>query len=67
MLRVIGFRFAIDNHRVDAVDEVLAAGPKHYDYPKGHKPVLALVHELTRRDEAGYIHIKKGDFSLTLK
>ena len=51
----------------EAVDDVLAAGPKIYDYPRGDKPVLALVHELTRRKEAAYIHIKKGDFSLTLR
>jgi oxaloacetate decarboxylase alpha subunit len=51
----------------NAVDEVLAAGPKRYEYPKGDKPVLELVRELTGRAGPGYIHIKKGDFSLTLK
>ena len=51
----------------DAVDEVLAAGPKRYDYPKSDKPVMALIRELTRRDDAAYIHITKGEFSLTLK
>jgi oxaloacetate decarboxylase alpha subunit len=50
-----------------AVDEVLAAGPKHYDYPRGDKPVMALLHELTKRKEAAFIHIQKGDFSLTLR
>jgi oxaloacetate decarboxylase alpha subunit len=51
----------------EAVDEVLATGPRSYDYPRGDKPVLALVRELTRREDAAYIHIKRGDFSLTLK
>ena len=50
-----------------AVDDVLAAGPKNYDYPRGDNPVLALVHELTRRKDAAYIHIEKEDFSLTLQ
>ena len=51
----------------NAVDEVLAAGPKRYDYPKSDNPLLALVRELTRRNDAAYIHIEKGDFALTLK
>jgi oxaloacetate decarboxylase alpha subunit len=51
----------------EAVDKVLAAGPKNYDYPRGDKPVLVLVRELTRRKEAAYIHIKKGDFSLNFR
>ena len=50
-----------------AVDEVLAAGRKNYDYPRGDKPVMALVHELTKRKERAFIHIQKGDFSLTLR
>jgi oxaloacetate decarboxylase alpha subunit len=50
-----------------AVDEVLAAGPKSYDYPRHDKPVMQLVRELSSRKEAAYIHIKKGDFSLTLR
>jgi oxaloacetate decarboxylase alpha subunit len=50
-----------------AVDEVLAAGPQNYDYPRGDKPVLALVRELTRRKDSAYIHIERGDLSLTLK
>ena len=50
-----------------AVDDVLAAGPKSYTYPRGDKPVLALVRELTSRKEEAFIDIKKGDFSLTLR
>lgn len=50
-----------------AVDDVLAAEPKSYNYPKGDKPVLSLVRELTKRNEAAYIHIRKGNFSMTLK
>ena len=50
-----------------AVDEVLAAGRKNYDYPRGDKPVMALVHALTKRKERAFIHIQKGDFSLTLR
>ncbi len=50
-----------------AVDEVLAAGQMDYEYPKGEKPVLALIRELTKRKNSAFIHIKKGDFSLTLR
>jgi oxaloacetate decarboxylase alpha subunit len=50
-----------------AVDEVLAMGPQNNDYPRGDKPVLALVRELTSRKDSVSIHIERGDFSLTLK
>jgi pyruvate/oxaloacetate carboxyltransferase len=49
------------------VDEVLAAGPKKYGYPRGDKPVLALIQELTSRKATFSIQIQKGDFSLTLQ
>ena len=51
----------------DAVDEVLAAGPKSYEYPSRGKPVLDLVRELTSRKDIASISIQKGDFSLTLQ
>lgn len=51
----------------NAVDDVLAAGAKSYNYPRGDKPVLALVRELTSRKGEAFIDIKKGDFSLTLR
>jgi len=50
-----------------AVDEVLAKGPGQYDYPRGDRPVLALIQELTQRKGHGFIKIEKGDFSLTLQ
>ena len=51
----------------EAVDEVLAAGPKSYEYPSREKPVLDLVRELTSRKDIASISIQKGDFSLTLQ
>jgi oxaloacetate decarboxylase alpha subunit len=51
----------------EAVDHVLAAGPKNYDYPRGDKPVLALLQELVMQKHAAYIQIKKDNFSLTLR
>jgi oxaloacetate decarboxylase alpha subunit len=50
-----------------AVDEVLSAGPKNYDYQMTNKPVMTLINELTKQNDQAYIHIKKGDFSLTLQ
>ena len=46
---------------------MLAEGPGKYDYPRGDKPMLALIQELTQRKDSAYIHIEKGDFSLTLQ
>ncbi|MBC8178129.1 MAG: hypothetical protein ISR61_01815 [Desulfobacteraceae bacterium] len=49
-----------------AVDKVLGAGPKSYDYPRGDKPILALVSELTKRKNTASVCIEKDDFLLEL-
>jgi oxaloacetate decarboxylase alpha subunit len=49
------------------VEATIAAGPIDTNYPNGDKPVMALIHELTKREDTSYIHIQKKDFSLTLK
>ncbi len=51
----------------EIVDATLAAGPIRANYPSGHKPIVALIQELTRKEDSRYIHIAKGDFRLTLK
>ncbi|MEE8465874.1 MAG: hypothetical protein V3S68_05300 [Dehalococcoidia bacterium] len=61
------FLLRVLSSNLEAVDEVLAAGPKNYDYPKGGKPVLELVRQLTKRTDLASIHIQKGDFSLRLR
>ena len=43
-----------------------AAGPINTRYPRGDKPVMALIQELTARNDYGYIHLEKKGFSLTL-
>ncbi len=48
------------------VDATLFAGPIEKTYPRGDKPVMALIQELTRRKDASRIRIEKGGFSLTL-
>ncbi|MFC1937197.1 hypothetical protein ACFLWY_01405 [Chloroflexota bacterium] len=50
-----------------AVDEVLAAGPMNTEYPDGRRPEMALIQELIKRKDSAYVHIQKGDFSLTLE
>ena len=50
-----------------AVDEVLNAGPKDYTYPRGDKPLLAFIRELTMRKSTARIHIEKEDFLLELR
>jgi len=49
-----------------AVDEVLNAGPKNYDYPRGDKPLLTLIRELTMRKNTARVRIEKDDFLLEL-
>ncbi|RJX28369.1 MAG: hypothetical protein C4525_16570 [Desulfarculus sp.] len=50
----------------EAVDRVLARGPQGGQYPRGDKPVLALIQELTTQSDATYVHIEKEGLSLTL-
>jgi oxaloacetate decarboxylase alpha subunit len=49
------------------VDATLAAGPIRKIYPSGHKPLLALIQELTQKRAFSSIHVQKGDFKLTLQ
>jgi len=49
------------------VEATIAAGPIQDNYPRGDKPVMALIQELMRRNDLGYIQVQKGDFSLTLQ
>lgn len=49
------------------VEATRAAGPIQIQYPRGDKPVMALIQELTARNDYGYIHIQKKGFSLTLQ
>ena len=48
------------------VEATRAAGPINTHYPRGDKPVMALIQELTARNDYGYIHLEKKGFSLTL-
>ena len=48
------------------VEATIAAGPIKIDFPRGDKPVVALIDELTKRYENRFINIRKGDFSLQL-
>ena len=41
--------------------------PGDYSYPRGDKPLLALLQELSRRKDKAYIHVAKKDFFLTLR
>jgi len=49
------------------VDATLAAGPMKTSYPRGDKPIIALIQELKNRKNFTYIKIQKGDFSLTVQ
>ena len=50
-----------------AVDDVLRSSSPPPDYPRGDKPVRALVEELMRHEDLAYVEITKGDFSLSLR
>ncbi|OQY48213.1 MAG: hypothetical protein B6240_04955 [Desulfobacteraceae bacterium 4572_87] len=50
-----------------SLDDVLAAGPKKYDYPRGDKPILSLIEELSKRKDGASVQIQKGDFFLELR
>ncbi len=48
------------------VEATIASGPINTSYPSGHKPVMALIQELTKQKDSLYIDIQKKNFSLTL-
>ena len=47
-------------------DEVLAKGPQTHEYPRGDKPLLALIQELAGRREAPRVHLEKDGLVLSL-
>jgi len=48
------------------VDAMLAAGPLK-PYPRGDKPVMALIQDLTKKNDITYVQIQKKGISLTLR
>jgi oxaloacetate decarboxylase alpha subunit len=50
----------------ELVDATMAAQPLPYRYPQGHKPLLCLIEELTKRNKYDFIQINKGEFKLSL-
>jgi oxaloacetate decarboxylase (Na+ extruding) subunit alpha len=51
-----------------ALAELRAAGPpRSEDALDADQPLVTLVAELTRRADRRYVHVQKGDFSLTLQ
>ena len=57
------FRTAVP---IEYINATRAAGPIKAHYPRGDKPILALIYELMQRKRR-YIHVEKKDFSLTLR
>jgi oxaloacetate decarboxylase (Na+ extruding) subunit alpha len=49
------------------VEATISAGPIKKDYPRGDKPVMALIRELTKQNNTSRIHVQKEGFSLSLK
>jgi oxaloacetate decarboxylase (Na+ extruding) subunit alpha len=43
-----------------------AAGPPKLYFTSAN-PLVTIIHELLRKGELGYVHVEKGDFSLTLQ
>lgn len=50
-----------------AVDDVLARGTRTRDYPRGDRPVMALIEELTGLRDAPRVHVEKEGLSLILQ
>jgi oxaloacetate decarboxylase alpha subunit len=50
---------------MEFIESMRAAGPLKTSYPRGDKPYMALLYELTQRKRR-YVNVKKNDFSVTL-
>ena len=57
-------RFIIQEEK--EIQAMRAAGPPK-EYVTSANPLVTIIHELLRKAELGYILVKKGDFSLTLR
>ncbi|MFH2132795.1 MAG: pyruvate carboxylase subunit B [bacterium] len=49
------------------IEATLAAGPIPVSYPRGDKPVMALIQELTARHDYSLVSVQKKGFSLTIR
>ncbi|MBI2958051.1 MAG: biotin carboxyl carrier protein [Chloroflexi bacterium] len=49
------------------VDAGLSAGSIKDNYPRGDKPLLALITEMARKKDASFINVEKNGLSLTLR
>ena len=49
------------------VEATISAGPIEKDYPRGDKPVMALIHELTKQKELSHVQVQKEGFSLSMR
>ncbi|MBI2957375.1 MAG: biotin carboxyl carrier protein [Chloroflexi bacterium] len=57
-------RILYPKHHVDAM---LDAGPIKTAYPRGDRPLMALITELTKKKDTSYVHIQKQGASLALR
>ncbi|MGZ3593729.1 MAG: hypothetical protein ACXU9F_07870, partial [Syntrophales bacterium] len=48
------------------IQTMRAAGPPK-EYVTSTNPLVMIIHELLKKRELGYVHVEKGDFSLTLQ
>lgn len=52
--------------RTEEIDAMRAAGPPR-EYLSARQPLVRLVNELTKRKDFSYIHVQKGEVSVTLQ
>ncbi len=57
-------RFIVQEEK--EIQAMRAAGPPR-EYVTSTNPLVQIIHELLRKEELGYVHVNKGDFSLTLQ
>jgi oxaloacetate decarboxylase alpha subunit len=57
-------RFIIQGEK--EIQAMRAAGPVR-EYVTSANPLFMLIHELLQQEQMGYVHVRKGDFALTLQ
>jgi oxaloacetate decarboxylase alpha subunit len=57
-------RFIIQGEK--EIQAMRAAGPVR-EYVTSANPLFMLIHELLQQEQMGYVHVRKGDFELTLQ
>jgi hypothetical protein len=65
-LGVVSFvKLILEHHTGEDTSRALQASRK--EYVTSANPLIMIIRELLQKEQLGYVHVRKGDFALTLQ